>query len=230
MHAETTGGTLAQPKCGAKLRNGTGVCGLPSGWGTDHGPRGGVGGFGYCKLHGGSTRTQLLQAATLEAEALSQRVMGAAIHLEPDEALQYCIDRTYGDITYCDRRIAELEDTDAAIPTSSERLHEELDRDGQVHELRDRTAESTALLNIWISTRQAAVDRLARYAKWSIDCGLAERQVLLDERQTGLIAGALLAVVGQLGSLSDDDRARVPILLAEHVGRLVEPAIEGSVA
>jgi hypothetical protein len=214
----------AKPKCGAKLRKGIGACRFSAGWGTSHV------GFGRCKHHGGNTRSQVLHSAKLEAEALSLRVMGTPTHIEPEDALRFCIDITRGEIDYCDLRIGKLEEADAAAPISSDRLHEELDRHGEKHELSDRTSESTAQLHVWIVTRQGAVDRLARYSKMALDAGVEERAVRLNERQTELIAGAMLAVVSQLGSLSDEDRARLPVLLAEHVGRFDEPAIEGSVA
>ena len=40
---------VGHPRCGAKKRQGPGLCGQTAGWGTDH-PR-----KGRCKLHGGST-------------------------------------------------------------------------------------------------------------------------------------------------------------------------------
>jgi hypothetical protein len=45
--------------CGAKGRQGT-PCRRPAGWGTDHA------GFGTCKFHTGSTRTQAKHAEKLE--------------------------------------------------------------------------------------------------------------------------------------------------------------------
>jgi hypothetical protein len=212
------------PRCGAKTKRGT-PCKQDAGWGTDHV------GYGHCKLHLGSTRTGALHGAKLEAEAKALQLMGTPTHIEPEDALQFCIDVTHGEVAYCDTRIARLEEGEAATPIASERVHEELDRDGDVHELEERTTESTVQLHIWITTRQGAVDRLARYSKMALDAGIAERAVSLDERQGDLVAGAILAVIGRLSSLSADDRVRVPALLAEHVGTLTAaPAIEGSVA
>ncbi len=219
-------------RCGAKLRNGTGTCMKQAGWGTDHGPTRDGDGYGRCRLHGGATRHQRLHAAGEEAraEALKAVVMGAPAPTTPEDALQLCIDITRGEVGYCSDRIARLTEAEATVPLTSDRRHEELDRDGDVHELRDHTAESTAQLHVWITTRQGAVDRLARYSAKALDAGVAERLAQLDEGKAELIASVLLAVVGQLPSLSSDDRARVPALLAEHVGRFDEPAIEGSVA
>jgi hypothetical protein len=217
--------TATKTLCGATLRNGIGKCRRPAGWGSSHV------GYGRCKLHGGNTRTQLQHAAAEEVRAEAVKmVMGTPIETAPEDALQLCIDITRGEVSYCDRRIARLTDHDATVATSSDRLHEELDRHGDVHELRDQTTESTAQLHIWITTRQGAVDRLARYSKMALDAGVAERLAQLDERQTELIASAMLVVVGQLASLSNEDRARVPLLLKQHIGALHRPVIEGSVA
>jgi hypothetical protein len=48
--------------CGAKKRQGDGVCRHPAGWGTSH-P-----GFGRCKAHGGSTRNGVTHAELLARE------------------------------------------------------------------------------------------------------------------------------------------------------------------
>jgi hypothetical protein len=170
-------------------------------------------------------------AARLEGEAMAHRVMGTPLRMEPAEALQFCIDVTRGEIAYCDARLAEMGHEDATIRVTSERRHQELDKGGDVHELHEQTSQSDALLHVWITTRQAAVDRLARYSKWSLDCGLEERQVRLLEHQAQMIATVVLAVVGEreLG-LTDEQRARVPALLERHVARFDEPAIEGTVA
>jgi hypothetical protein len=209
-------------KCGGKNRNGT-LCKREEGWGTPST-------FGRCSYHGGATPNGLKHAATLEAEAMSRRVMGAPIRMEPEDALQYCIDVTAGEAAYCDLRIEEIREAEAAAPITGERIHEELDKGGTVHELREHTAQSTAQLHVWVVTKQGCIDRLARYSKMALDAGIEERRAQLDERQSDLIAGAVLAVVAQLESLSDEDRARVRPLLQEHVERHAAPVIEGTVA
>jgi hypothetical protein len=155
--------------------------------------------------------------------------MGRPISIEPAEALQFCIDHTRGEVAYCDMRIEELGDADAAMAITTERQHQELDRHGDVHELGERTVTSTAELHIWISTRQAALERLARFSKLAVEAGVAERHAHLGERQAEILAAVVLAVIGALG-LTDEQRARVPALLAEHVARFDETAIEGRAA
>src|SRR5262249_969369 len=88
-------GTQVTQACGAGLRKGAGRWRKQAGWGTNHV------GFGRCRLHWGNTRAQVRHSAQLEAEALSCRVMGTPIRMEPDDALQFCIDTTRGEIDYC---------------------------------------------------------------------------------------------------------------------------------
>ncbi len=54
--------------CGARRRQGEGLCRRPAGWGTDHV------GVGHCKLHGGSTKSHRTKAATA---ILENKVKGA---------------------------------------------------------------------------------------------------------------------------------------------------------
>lgn len=160
---------------------------------------------------------------------MALRVMGVEVSIAPEDALQKCIDITHGELLYCDLQIAKLREADATAPISSERTHEELDKRGSVHELRELTAQSTEQLHIWITTRQGVADRLARYSKMALDAGVEERRVQLGERQAEIVATIILAVVGdrRLG-LTDEQRAHVPAVLAEHVGRFDEPAIDGT--
>lgn len=53
-----------KPVCGSKTRqeDSAEFCGLPAGWGTDHS------GIGHCKLHGGKTKGQRLQADRVRAD------------------------------------------------------------------------------------------------------------------------------------------------------------------
>jgi hypothetical protein len=67
-------------KCGAKTRQETSApyCGKPAGWGTDHI------GIGHCKLHGGNTKGQKIQAAGIKAGRDLQAVL-AELDVEPVE-------------------------------------------------------------------------------------------------------------------------------------------------
>jgi hypothetical protein len=69
-----------KPTCGAKTRQDGSAeyCGLPAGWGSDH-P-----GAGRCKLHGGKTVTQRVQADKIRAEQEVRAVL-AELDVTPVE-------------------------------------------------------------------------------------------------------------------------------------------------
>ena len=201
-------------KCGAKTRAG-GKCGQPAGWGTSSQ-------YGPCAHHGGCTPTGRKHAAKLEAEARSMRVMGHAIDIEPGDALQFCIAVTRGEIAFCDEKIAELNDADATANIATRREHQELDRDGLVHDLTERSVSTTAELHIWITTRQAAVERLSRYSKMALDANVAERQVAMAEGTAALLEPVLAAILHRLG-LTPEQRALAATVVVEEL-RQLEPA------
>jgi hypothetical protein len=142
--------------CGAKTRAG-GKCRRPAGWGTEHPRR------GRCKMHGGSTPNQIKKAA--REEALEQVVAwGAAVDIDPLDALLQCVQRTAGLVAYFNGRVAALKE-------------EELVTDGN--------------LALWVRMEAEATERLARFSKMALDAGVAERRVRMAERTGELIAGAL---------------------------------------
>ena len=69
-------------------------------------------------------------------------------------------------------------------------------------------------------------DRCASFATKAVAAGLAERQVKLAERQGAMMAGVILAVLGDLGVSVDGEQVRG--LVAAHVERATGLAIEGS--
>lgn len=156
-------------KCGAKTRSG-GKCGRPKGWGTDH-P-----GHGHCKFHGGSTPSGVKHAAKETA-----LVMGAAMDMDPHEALLWCVRIAAGEVQYASERVAELSQEDAVGPVT------------------ERVSEVQApAVHIWIDVRQKALGSLAKYSKMAIDAGVAERQVQLAERYGEMIASLIGGILGDL--------------------------------
>lgn len=205
--------------CGALTRAGT-PCRKRAGWGTPNA-------YGNCKLHGGLSPNGLRHAAKLEAEAAGWRVMGHPTHIDAGDALQFAVDKTMGEIQYCDQRIATLTDADATANVGSTREHQELDRDGSVHDLTESTVSTTAELHIWIQTRQAAVDRLVRYSKTLLDADIAERQVAMAEGTAALLEPVLAAIFHRLG-LTPEQRAIAPTIVVEELRQLEPPPIGGT--
>lgn len=81
MTAEAMDGTIVpagHERCGARTRSGS-PCAKPSGWGTSH-P-----GVGRCKLHGGSTPTQVAGAVVVMEERRARSLLARLEQPEPIE-------------------------------------------------------------------------------------------------------------------------------------------------
>jgi hypothetical protein len=97
-----------RPKCGAKKRQGEGLCERPAGWGTDHA------GTGRCKLHGGSTKTQSVaaerQMVEAEARRLFEKVAPEIVPVDnPLEAYRMFAGRVMAWLDLMERLLADLD-------------------------------------------------------------------------------------------------------------------------
>lgn len=193
--------------CGAIKKNGK-PCERPAGEGTDHK------GTGTCRLHGGSTPNAILAAAKAKAA-----VMGVAIDVSPHEALLQCVRLTAGEVMYCNAEIAKLSPEDA-VGHPLEIIEREGYEDGGRVTIEERR-EKVPMMNIWIRTRAAALDRLAKFAKMALDAGVDERRVRLAEGIATTLAPALKEFMDELG-LTEDQRKRAPAILKRTI-----QAIEG---
>lgn len=197
------------PKCGAKNRNSGTPCQHTAGWGTSHV------GFGYCKAHGGSTRSGTVQAIKAE---MAQRVvpMGSPVETDPYDALLKCIWITAGEVQYCSDRISELDPDEVLVKFMEQ-------QDGS--EGSYVKTSSVATLHAWIVARRHAIDALARYSKMAIDAGVAERQVQLAERVGVMIGTLVSAVLGEL-SLSPEQRLIAPEVVRRHLTQIAAQSAE----
>lgn len=198
--------TATVEKCGAKTRSGT--CGHEAGWGTDH-P-----GTGQCKKHGGSTPNGVKSAARTIAVT-----MGAPIDISPHEALLTCVRITAGEVAYCTLRIQELAPEEYVGHPES--YVQEVGKDGT----KDITRRGTPALHVWISVRQEAMDRLARYAKMALDAGVEERRVRVAEGMATMLAPVLDAIFKEL-QLSPKQREAAPAILERNLVTLEGHAID----
>jgi hypothetical protein len=181
--------------CGGKTRSRPGGrCTKPKGWGTDHL------GIGSCKLHTGSTRNGEKSAAKETA-----LVMGAAMDMEPHEALLWCVRVAAGEVQYASERVAELSEEDAVGPVVTTRpLKYEKGADSLTERV---TEEQAPAVHVWIDVRQKALAALAKYSKMAIDAGVAERQVQLAERYGEMIASLIGGILGDLELTKDQQAA-----------------------
>lgn len=198
------------PKCGAKNRGNGQPCQHPAGAGTQHV------GYGYCRRHGGNTRSQILGAAKLEAKARSLAPMGPEVTIDPYDAILRCIWISAGEVQYCSDRIRELDPEDVLV-----RFREQQDgsEGGYVK------TSSDVGLHAWVTARRAALDALARYSKMAIDVGVAERQVALAER-VGVMIGTLVAAVLDELSLSTEQKLIAPEVVRRHLTQIAAHSAE----
>lgn len=153
--------------------------------------------------------------------------MGPALDVSPEEALLACVRIAAGEVAYCTTMVEALLPEDATIESVSERTRPlNLGKDGESASttVKETTVGNEARLNIWIRTRQDALERLARFSKMALDAGVAERYVRAAERHGDILARVLSGVLGDL-NLSEAQRARLPDLIHKHL-----TALEGSPA
>jgi hypothetical protein len=142
-------------------------------------------GSGRCKLHGGNTESGT-KAAANEAAA----IMGAELDIDPHDALLQCIRITAGEISYCSTLIGDLDEPMVMTPFGE-------------------------MLSIWITTRQKAIERLAKFSKMALDAGVAERQVQVAERYGEMLATLVSGILGDL-KLSKAQQKEAPAVVRKH--------------
>ena len=199
-----------QPLCGGLKRKG-GKCSLPAGWGTSHV------GVGTCKLHGGSTPQAEVSGLVCLARR-ERQIMGAPLSIEPQDAILECIRISAGEVAYASERISELEASDAVAPVKRTLVRKT--DDGTVQEVRlDAPA-----LHIWIRSRREAMDRLVSYSFAALKAGIEERRVRVAESQGALLAGAVQAILRELGV---DQRPEVAGIVRKHLTVLAGQSVAG---
>lgn len=201
-----------KPRCGA-VRNGN-VCKHLAGYGTQH-P-----GYGRCKHHGGNTRSHVVRAAKLEAEAMAITVMGLPVDIDPMDALLQCVRISWGEVQYTSLMVAQLKQGEEIVEY---REFERGENDFGPYRKKKRTTDTR--LHAWITARQNALDRAAKFSKMALDAGVAERQVKIAEEIGGLIGRTLRGVLDELG-LTDEQQERAPEIVQKHLSIIDGQALE----
>ena len=141
--------------------------------------------------------------------------MGAAIDIDPHEALMTCVRIAAGEVAYCTQKIATLHEDDALGHPETRTVREFTNDDGQVYETEERKFAPVAV-HVWISVRQGALDRLARYSKMALDAGVEERKVRLAEQWGERLARLLHNVLEDL-DLTPKQKKRAPEVIQRHL-------------
>ncbi|MDJ0341785.1 hypothetical protein [Streptomyces sp. PH10-H1] len=182
-------GRDSKPKCGAKKRQGEGFCTRPAGWGSSH-P-----GAGYCKLHGGNTKNQVISAERkrleVEARTLFEKIAPSAIPIhDPLTAYAQFAGRVMAWMTLMDSLLDGL--ASPRYEGTSEQVRGE------------------------VVLFERAMDRansvLASYARLNIDA----RLMTISERQATVLIAALNAGLGEL-HLTGPDAVRARQAAARHL-------------
>lgn len=176
-----------RPLCGASRRGREGRCTRPAGWGTDH-P-----GYGYCKLHGGTTPTHAV-AARREQAAEAVVTYGLPREVEPHEALLEELHRTAGHVAWLGGMVRALEAGELHGPVGG----------GQWAIPREEP-------HIWVRLYGEERDRLARVARTCVEVGIEERRVRVAEQIGELIAAFGRGLLGEFGIDPASEEARLAV-------------------
>ena len=181
------------PKCGARKRQGPGVCGQAAGWGTSH-P-----GHGPCKLHGGSTWAHTVRA---ERERLVEemRTLGVPEHVPPVEGLLDELAKTRGELSYLrETVIAKGERDPESLFRGTKLVRRKDDGSGNV----ETTTEVAPGLSVEMQTyrdwKRLYLDQVAV----AVARGVKERQIELMERAAVLQAQIVVAALDAAGVTGD---------------------------
>lgn len=149
---------------------------------------------------------------------VARMVMGPAVDIEPMDALLLCVRIAAGEVAYTTWKISCLEEEEATW--QSESVIEREAHGGEKAESYTETQRSnSAMLNIWITARSGATDRLARYSKMALDAGIAERQLQLAETAGDNLAIGIRGVLDGLG-LTAEQEQKAPELVRTMLQRL----------
>lgn len=194
MSEQTT--STGKPLCGAKTTGGRGPCRRVAGYGTPHL------GYGRCKHHGGCTPAGIVSA---ERQAVQDRILtyGGPIDVEPATALLQEVHRTAGHVAYLGGIVHELEQAQLAGPVGSDGVNDQ----GIV-------MHPAYKPSVWVEMYQSERSHLARVCKMALDAGVAERQVRVAEQQGELFAGAIRAILTDLGVMNHPE---APAVVRRHL-------------
>ena len=193
-----------KPYCGARKRQGEGNCARPAGWGTSH-P-----GTGHCKLHGGSTRDQTVNAMEEQARKAVE-TYGLPRDISPTDALLEEVRYSAGHVAWLRTRVAELEAADLVWGVT-----EEAERNATEFAGTDVTRAAT--VNMWLELYHRERKHLLDLVKTAISVGIEERRVRLAEAQGSLMNEVIRRILGRL-SLTPDQSALLPVVVPEELRR-----------
>lgn len=143
--------------------------------------------------------------------------------LDPMDAILACVRITAGEVTYCTNMVHELTPKQATV-----RHKKTVERNSDMESFTEVEKSSEVKLNIWIEARHSAMDRLVKFSKAAIDCGISERQVQVAEGLGQQLGTVLQAVLNEL-NLSAEQKLMAPDVVRKNL-MLLEAAHEDKVS
>lgn len=134
-------------------------------------------------------------------------MLGEEFGIEPLEGLLRSVRLVFGGVEWSRGVVVDLE-------SQLQKLREEgiditTDDDKRAVHLRKNLMAYQQVYGEWL-------DRAAKHCKTALDAGVEQRALDIEQQKVEVVAGAITAVLSQL-QLSDEDRARVPVLLREQI-------------
>jgi hypothetical protein len=121
------------------------------------------------------------------------RFMGEQVDVDPATALLMCVQVAAGHVEYATRQVGSVPPDEGLIDSPyGQQLHP------------------------WARIQAEALDRLARFTKTAISCGVEASVIRYAERQGAELARVLTAVLHEL-ELTDEQRQQVPKVLRKHL-------------
>jgi hypothetical protein len=158
-----------------------------------------------------------------ELQRVRMAVMGEAFDVDPLEALLWCVRITAGEVAYSTHKVQSLTEEEAILKPV-----EEISRSGGGANVADFEQKSSnrGELNIWITTRQNSVDRLAKFSKMALDAGIQERAVRIAETAGEGLATAIRNILTGL-QLTYEQELRAPEIVRAALEELEGPSMAG---
>lgn len=171
--------------CNANRRQAPGLCRKPAGWGTDHV------GFGFCRNHGGSTRTHRVAAVTEQAQQQLARLDVAPV-ADPLTALAEIAGQVIG-----------FKDVLAA-------------RVNALSAIRFEDVKGAEQLRSEVALFERSLDRCEKFLTSMARLNIDERLAAIEQQKVDMIVAAISGAISDIG-LDEEHAAKAQRAVARRL-------------
>lgn len=145
---------------------------------------------------------------------VDDRFMGSPVDIQPHQGILLALSIAAGEVHYCQEQIRRLHESETFERPLKETISDEFTTETYDSEVVSR----------WVTLRDNAADRMAKYAKAASDMQIDEQQIKIAEGQAQQIVSVITKILTDLGHDLLDTHTREVVRL-----RLLEGAtIEGT--